>query len=65
MSENTRTEGHEWANRLTRTQWLLVLALGVIVWVVGYITTEPILAVPGFFVALFAALSAWHTNRKA
>lgn len=52
------------ADRLTRTQWLLVALLGIVGWVAGYAMQEPFLAVPGALVVLFSLLCAWHTARK-
>ena len=64
MSSQTPTEGHAFADRLTRTQWLLVAALGAVAWVAGYFTQAPPVAVPGALVVLFALLAAWHTAKK-
>ena len=58
------TKGHAFADRLTRTQWLLVALLGVVAWMAGYVMQAPAVAVPGALVLLFSLLSAWHTTRK-
>lgn len=62
--DDMENQGHAWADRLTRTQWLLVALLGLVGWMAGYASQEPFLAVPGALVVLFSLLCAWHTARK-
>lgn len=61
---DTKPEGHAWADRMTRTQWLLVAVLGLLGWIGGYTIETPVIAMTSAVVLLFALLSAWHTTRK-
>lgn len=53
------------ADRMTRTQWLLVLLLGVVMWLGGGVVQQPFPVLLGLIVTVVSALSAWRTTRKA
>lgn len=64
MSSQTPTEGRAFADRLTRTQWLLLLMLGVLMWLGGGAIQQGLPVFAGLAVIFVSALGAKNTIRK-
>lgn len=52
-------------NRLTRTQWLLVVVIGLIGWLAGFVLQAPLVAIPGAAAFLVGIVGAIFTRQKA
>lgn len=50
---------------MTRTHWLLVVLLGVVVWFFGWITSTPVLAIPGVVAVIVGVVGAVDARARS
>ena len=50
---------------MTRTEWLLVVLIGLVAWVAGLVLKAPVLAAPGLLAVIAGLSGATNAGRKA
>lgn len=52
------------ADRLSRTQWLLVVLIGIVVWLAGFVLEIPLLGILGAAATLIGVVAAISTRSR-